>query len=279
MPAAGFGPAPLLRCACARPAADPHLPNRGDHRGDHLARAAREHVREVHRGHALGRAPDLRDAARVCVPRVRARRVPRARGVQVDAPDDRAGPRRVGPAARDRAVRALGVPPLPRSTDPRSGSSARREAPIPRHMPRWGVDEGGTVFSKRIHVSPAMGVALVALTLRRQRHIARTGRRDEDRQARERDQDQARLDSGQSPGQGRRHGRPDQEQLDHREADQREDARDRAQRGAGRTASRSRTGRPMRSARPMPTTRSRSAARLPPATSASRVARSRRAPR
>jgi hypothetical protein len=32
-------------------------------------------------------------------------------------------------------------------------------------MPRWGVDEGGTVFSKRIHVSPAMGVALVALTL------------------------------------------------------------------------------------------------------------------
>jgi hypothetical protein len=31
-------------------------------------------------------------------------------------------------------------------------------------MPRWGVDEGGTVFSKRIHVSPAMGVALVALT-------------------------------------------------------------------------------------------------------------------
>ena len=38
---------------CARPAADPHLPNRGDHGGDHLARTAREHVREVHRGHAL----------------------------------------------------------------------------------------------------------------------------------------------------------------------------------------------------------------------------------
>jgi hypothetical protein len=30
-------------------------------------------------------------------------------------------------------------------------------------MPQWGVDEGGAVFSKPIRVSPAMGVALVAL--------------------------------------------------------------------------------------------------------------------
>ena len=55
-------------------------------------------------------------------------RVPRARGVQVDAPDDvpRAGG--VGAAARYGAVRALGVPALPRALEPLppGGRSSRR---------------------------------------------------------------------------------------------------------------------------------------------------------
>ena len=220
----------------------------------------------------IGRAADLRDAARVCVPGLRARRVPRARGVQVDAPDDGARPRRVGPAARDRAVRALGIPPLPRALgpSPRSGSSARREAPIPRHRPRWGVDEGGRVFSKRIRVSPGDGRGARRARIRRQRHVARAGRRDEDRQAHQR---VARSSAARfratawsraaSRATGSRRNSITGKQINEKTLATVPSA---AQR---RPASRSRTERPMRSAPPMPTTRSRSAARLPPATSAS----------
>ena len=66
------------------------------------------------------------------------------------------------------------------------------------------------MFSKLTRVSPAMGVAIVALVLSLGRDVVRPGRGDQARQAHQRIQDQARLDSRRPPRQGRRDRRPDQ---------------------------------------------------------------------
>ena len=136
-------------------------------------------------------------------------------------------------------------------------------------MPRWGVDEGRNACSRSEFTS-------------RRRWAWRSSRSRSPSAARRSPQGAAtrigklvsgsKIKRGSIPGnrlvKGGVDGRPHQEQLDHREADQREDARDRA--AARRTAKRvsSRTARRTRSARPTPTTRSRSAAPPPPATSA-----------